>query len=294
VLNSVPRARSGPQIEENVDLELVPTSTEENADIAPASRQAKGGRDRWQIPVAIASLLLGIAVSLQFRASSAAAPSPNSANRSEVVAQLRAIETERDRLSTELAESRKRMAEIQEALGQGKSLHQELVAQYDGARLQAGLTALKGPGIVVRLSDSPRQPGPDEIPYDFIVHDIDLSVLVNELWASGAEAVEVNGQRIVARSSIRCVGPTVLVNANRVASPFIVKTIGDVDHLEGGLKMPGGFLDSMSRLTGNGGEVVISRMREVQVSSYQGSLIYRYAVPVDDVDTSNEISSENG
>ena len=41
--------------------------------------------------------------------------------------------------------------------------------------------------------------------------------------------MEVNGQRIVARSSIRCVGPTVLVNANRVASPFIVKAIGDVD-----------------------------------------------------------------
>jgi uncharacterized protein YlxW (UPF0749 family) len=277
----------------NVDTELEPTHAEDDVDVAPAGRRGLGGANRWQIPVAVASLLLGIAVSLQFRASSGAAPSQNGASRSDVLAELRAVETERNRLTSELTETRDRMAEIERALGQGKSLHQELVSQFDGARLQAGLTALKGPGIVVRLSDSPRQPGPDEVPYDFIVHDIDLSVLVNELWASGAEAVEVNGQRIVARSSIRCVGPTVLVNANRVASPFILKAIGDVDHLEGGLKMPGGFLDSMSRLTSNGGEVVISRMREVQVSPYQGSLIYRYAVPIEP-NKAAEISSEDG
>jgi uncharacterized protein YlxW (UPF0749 family) len=254
-----------------------PNSVEDYAE--SPTRPPRAVVDRWQLPVAIASLLLGIAVSLQFRANNSA-PSPNSAQRSDLLAQLRAIETEKEKLSAELLETRDRMVEIEKALGQGQSSHQELVSQFEKARLQAGLTGLKGPGIVVRLSDSPRQPGPEEVPYDFIVHDIDLSVLVNELWASGAEAVEVNGQRIVGRSSIRCVGPTVLVNTNRVASPFIVKSIGDVDHLEGGLKMPGGFLDSMNRLTSNGGEVVISRMREIQVSPYQGSLIYRYAVPL--------------
>lgn len=258
------------------------TSFEDFHEPSPGGKRA--GVERWQLPVALASLLLGIAVSLQFRASAAASPSPSSPQRSDVLAQLKAVETERDRLSSELAETRERMTEIEKALGEGKSSQQELVSQFEGARLQAGLVAMKGPGVVVRLSDSPRQPGPDEIPYDFIVHDIDLSVLVNELWASGAEAVEVNGQRMVARSSIRCVGPTVLVNTNRVASPFIVKAIGDVDHLEGGLKMPGGFLDSMSRLTSNGGEVVISRMREVQISPYAGSLIYRWAVPVTESD----------
>ena len=256
-----------------------------------ASPSQRAGLEKWQFPVAIASLLLGIAISLQFRASTnATAANPSTGQRSDLLAELKTIETERNRLSEELAESRDRMAEIEKALGQGKSIQDELVSQFDGARLQAGLTGMKGPGVVVRLSDSPRQAGPDETNYDFIVHDIDLSVLVNELWASGAEAVEVNGQRMVARSSIRCVGPTVLVNTNRVASPFIVKAIGDVDHLEGGLKMPGGFLASMSRLTGNGGEVVISRLRELQIAPYQGSLIYQYAVPT--VETDSEEARE--
>lgn len=213
----------------------------------------------------------------------------NPGTRTEVLATLKAVEEERDRLRAELTEMR------DSSSGVGVTpTGEESQKALEAARLQAGLTPLKGPGIVIRLSDSPRTPGPEEIPYDFIVHDIDLSVLVNELWASGAEAVTVNDNRIVGRSSIRCVGPTVLVDTNRVASPFIVKAIGDVDHLEGGLKMPGGFLDSMSRLTGNGGEVVISRMREVQVPAYKGSLIYRYAAPAEDAAPNGNPNAELG
>ena len=163
------------------------TSTEEFVELSEVGGK-RGGTDRWQIPVAIASLLLGIAVSLQFRASSGTQP-PSSAQRPDLIVQLRTVETENNRLSDELAATRERMAEIERALGQGKSENVELMEQFESARLQAGLSALKGPGIVIRMSDSPRQPAPDEIPYDFIVHDIDLSVLVNELWASGGPRV---------------------------------------------------------------------------------------------------------
>ncbi len=252
---------------------MEPTSEQFYEEMANDER-SESPLNRWQFPVAIASLILGIAISLQFRSTRSAIPQ-SGGSRTDLLAELKLVEGERNRLSSEVAELREKLSSQSSSASGGEKMTKELEA----ARLQAGLTPLKGPGIVVRLSDSPRTPGPEEVPYDFIVHDIDLSVLVNELWASGAEAVTVNDNRIVGRSSIRCVGPTVLVNTNRVASPFIVKAIGDVDHLEGGLKMPGGFLDSMSRLTGNGGEVVISRMREVQVPAYQGSLIYRYAAP---------------
>lgn len=248
--------------------------------VGGSSAEARPSRSQsWQIPVALAALLLGIGVSLQYR-TTAQPKSLNSENRTGLRAQLQTIEEERDRLSLELTEQRERIKELQNMRGGDGLPQKELLAQLEAARLQAGLLGLKGPGVVIRLSDSPRTAEADQDPYDFIVHDVDLSSLVNELWASGAEAVDVNGQRIVGRSSIRCVGPTVLINTNRVASPFIVKAIGDVDHLEGGLKMPGGYLSSMSRLTSNGGEVVISRMREVQIPAYQGSLVYQFAEPI--------------
>ncbi len=265
--------------------ELKPTSERYYEELA--DERAESPLHNWQFPVAIASLVLGIAVSLQFRSTSGA-PTQNSNTRMDLIAQNKIVETERNRLSTEVTELRAKMTDLQSTMGLGESVHTDLKSQLEAAQLQAGLNALKGPGVVIRLSDSVRDVGPEQVPYDFLIHDIDLSVLVNELWASGAEAVSVNDQRIVGRSSIRCVGPAVLINTKQVASPYIVKAIGDVASIEGGLKMPGGFLDSMSRLTNNGGEVVISRMREVQVPAYQGSLIYRYAVPSEPEATGSE------
>jgi uncharacterized protein YlxW (UPF0749 family) len=108
---------------------------------------------------------------------------------------------------------------------------------------------------------------------------VDIQALVNELWAAGAEAVSVNNQRVVTRTSIRCVGPTVLVNGVRMAAPYVVKAIGPSADLEMALRMPGGFLDSMAQLIKMGGEVKMNRSQELSVEPFDGSLIFRYGRP---------------
>ena len=125
-----------------MNREMESTSTEEFVELSEVGGK-RGGTDRWQIPVAIASLLLGIAVSLQFRASSGTQP-PSSAQRPDLIVQLRTVETENNRLSDELAATRERMAEIERALGQGKSENVELMEQFESARLQAGLSLRAG------------------------------------------------------------------------------------------------------------------------------------------------------
>ncbi len=86
-----------------------------------------------------------------------------------------------------------------------------------------------GRGSLFMLQDSPKR-NPSEtrqdVVNDYIVHDRDIREIVNELFAAGAEAISVNGQRLVASSSIRCVGPVVLVNSTQVAPPFMIKAIG--------------------------------------------------------------------
>lgn len=238
-------------------------------------------RQRWQMPVMLASLVLGVVLSLQFRAMSAVS-TPQANQRADLIALVKSLEAERNKLSADLSDTRSRLVEIEAALGKGQSVRAELMSQFETARLQAGLAGMTGPGVVVRMADSPRKPSGEDDPYFFIVHDVDIQALVNELWAAGAEAITVNDQRIVTRSSIRCVGPTILVNANRLASPYVIKAIGPAADMEGGLRMPGGYLDSMSPLINNGGEVVVSRMQEVSVVPYQGSLGYRYAKPTDE------------
>jgi len=244
----------------------------------------------WQIPVALASILMGVLVSLQFRVQTVNNKSSNKQN--ELIAMIKNLEDERDKITQELQASRGRLNEIEQKLGQGDAQTRELSQQLQEARVQAGLIAMKGPGVAVTLSDSKRRPGPDEDAYFFIVHDVDLQSLVNELFAAGAEAVSVNDQRIITRSSIRCVGPSVLVNTVQLASPFVVKCIGAAKDIESGLTMPSGFRDSMAMLIRSGGEVKIAVQEEVVIPAFSGSLSIRHGVPVLDPPKS-AVSSAN-
>lgn len=91
---------------------------------------------------------------------------------------------------------------------------------------QAGTTELTGVGLTVRLSDSARQPTPTEDASALRIHDTDLQLVVNALFASGAEAVAVNGNRIVATGPIRAAGGTIVVDFRPLVPPYAVVAIG--------------------------------------------------------------------
>jgi len=90
----------------------------------------------------------------------------------------------------------------------------------------AGTTRMAGPGLEIRLSDSHRTAKSDSDRESLAVHDVDLQLVVNALWAAGAEAVAVNGQRLVATSPIRAAGETVTVNFRPLVPPYKVEAIG--------------------------------------------------------------------
>lgn len=99
------------------------------------------------------------------------------------------------------------------------------------------------PGIVLRLSDDDRPLKKEENPNYGIIHNTDLLELVNNLWASGAEAISINEQRVTAQTNITCIGPTILINKTRVAPPFLIKAVGDTKKLVNGVK--NGYLKSL-------------------------------------------------
>lgn len=243
------------------------------------TQHSAGGNKAWQIPVAVACIVLGIMVGLQYRAHSASTPIQVD-DRRKMLELVRTLEAERNRMSAEIGDLRSRISDMEMASNKSGVVGKQIQEQLNNSRIEAGLTGMKGPGIVVVLSDSPRTPPINTDPYFYIVHDVDLTALVNELWSAGAEAVSINEQRIVTRSSIRCVGPTVLVNGVRIAAPYTVKGIGPGD-LETALRMPGGFLDSMAALIGNGGQVTINRVDEVTIMPYEGSIAFRYSQSFD-------------
>ena len=98
--------------------------------------------------------------------------------------------------------------------------------------------------------------------------------MVNELRAAGAEAISLNGQRLIGSSEIRCVGPTVLVNERRLAAPFVISAIGNPQTLESSLKLRGGVIDNF-KFWGIRADVVQSD--KVRVPAFKGNRTFEFA-----------------
>jgi uncharacterized protein YlxW (UPF0749 family) len=102
----------------------------------------------------------------------------------------------------------------------------ELSARLDQLGTAAGSVPLTGPGVRIQVDD-----GPTDVADPQVVLDTDLQKLVNGLWASGAEAVAVNGQRITGLSAIRIAGDAVTVNYRSLSRPYVVTALGDPNDL---------------------------------------------------------------
>jgi uncharacterized protein YlxW (UPF0749 family) len=146
--------------------------------------------------------------------------------------------------------------------------------QLQDLRAQVGLTALRGPGLVVTLNDSTRPPMPGEDPNKTILHYSDIAGVVAELWAAGAEAVAVNGERVVTSTGINCVGTTILCNTKRMAPPFVITAIGDPGRLEQYLRRPGGSLEMLAAFDF---PIRLAPYPSVDVPPYRGTFNFEYA-----------------
>jgi uncharacterized protein YlxW (UPF0749 family) len=95
----------------------------------------------------------------------------------------------------------------------------------------AGLEAVYGPGLVVTLTDAQRDANGrfprDASPDDLVVHQQDISAVLNAVWSAGAEAVQMQDQRITAESAPRCVGNTLLLGGRTYSPPYVITAIGD-------------------------------------------------------------------
>ncbi|HAI20507.1 MAG TPA: hypothetical protein DCM14_01170 [Clostridiales bacterium UBA8153] len=193
----------------------------------------------------------------------------------ELTALLRAAEAERDLLRYELASLRVRLEEVAASESAAiAALNRELAS----LRLLSGVSAVRGPGILVTMHDSQRPRTRQQDPNVFLIHDDDLLKVVNELRAAGAEAISINGQRLTALSEIRCVGPTISINSVRVAPPIVIAAVGDAQTMEGALKMRGGVVDQLSLW---GIEVTMTRERELLVPAYDRVLSWKHARPAE-------------
>jgi uncharacterized protein YlxW (UPF0749 family) len=101
-------------------------------------------------------------------------------------------------------------------------------------RVAAGLEELTGPGITVTLDDAPKEvlASAGEDVNNAIVHQQDIQGVANALWEGGAEAMTIQGVRIISTTGIKCVGNTVILNGVPYSPPYVLSAIGDQERLE--------------------------------------------------------------
>jgi uncharacterized protein YlxW (UPF0749 family) len=110
-----------------------------------------------------------------------------------------------------------------------------LRAEAQSVARAAGTAPVEGPGVVITLDDSSARRSPTGDPNDLIVHERDIQTVVNAMWAAGADAVGVNGERLSSTSAVRCAGNTLLLHGALHSPPYRIAAIGDPEGLADGL-----------------------------------------------------------
>ena len=138
-----------------------------------------------------------------------------------------------------------------------------------------GLTELKGKGIILTLNDNKEQ-NVDGITtgniVDYIVHDEDLIVLINELKNCGAEAISVNEQRIVNTTGITCDGLVIRINGQKISAPYEIKAIGLPERLMG-IDTLGSYKETLEQL---GLIKEFKKSNDITIPKYDGIINFQY------------------
>jgi uncharacterized protein YlxW (UPF0749 family) len=176
-------------------------------------------------------IIFGAVIAMQFRSTiySKSQKEANSLNTEELLSQIAAEQNEIESLRTSIDENL--ILKEQYIRAFAESLDDESITEdRKEIMLKACLTDVKGPGITIKLDDAPARK--DDTPLNWlIIHDQDIKIILNDLKKAGAQAISINGERVVPMSEQICAGPTILINGNRYAVPYVINAIGNPDIL---------------------------------------------------------------
>lgn len=147
-------------------------------------------------------------------------------------------------------------------------------------RMAAGLISLTGKGIRVTISDSEKKLTEYEDPVFYIVHYYQLELLINELWAAGAEAIAINNYRILNSSGFSCAGTTILIDTKRLAPPYIIDVVGDPKNLKNTLMTPGGIVEQ--EILSFNLKFVVQNVDKLEVPAYKNGFSFEFAKPAEE------------
>jgi uncharacterized protein YlxW (UPF0749 family) len=232
------------------------------------------------VSVCLATFLVSALAAAQFRSQ----PLPPS-NR---VARNEALRTSVNDLEAENRHLRDRVGSLQAAIrlledqsAQRSSAAQRLTDMVASQKVAVGLVPLHGPGLTISLHDGRNPNDPADRSLGWIVHYQDIQDIVSLLWATGAEAITINQQRVVPTTSFFYAGVNILVNnANRLSSPYLITALGDPPSLIAGLNDPNQLTELKSRSRNYDLGLSWRRGSRLTSPAYDATFVLKNAQPI--------------
>jgi uncharacterized protein YlxW (UPF0749 family) len=230
------------------------------------------GLSSVQVTFAGALLVLGFLVAAQI-----AAEGPrvrySTEERAPLIETALTLQAQQEALKAAILALRQRIGELEALDPDAAASLRRLYADLEAARLKAGLIAVSGPGVAFRFED-----GTDGS-VDALVTARDVRILIEELWLAGAEAIAVNGERIVGSSAVIDIGGSMLVNSAYLAPPYEIKAVGPTD-LYQRLQGSAAFVQFVhGRIEPAGLRLSVAELQTADLPAFAGTVGLRFAKP---------------
>lgn len=228
----------------------------------------KKGKITITITIGIMFLILTAVIFVQFKTiGQTDVTSLENMREEELRTEISNFKQKNEEINKQIEETDLKIAEYEETISTDKEASALLAKELEQQNNILGKNDVKGSGVVVTLTDTRAQKITSE----------DLKTLLNELKIAGAEAISINGQRIVYDSYVVDIGDTYIrINGvENMVSPYEVKAIGNPTYLESGLcKKQYGYIDTKLE---EGKDVTLTRQDNIVINKYSGDLNMEYA-----------------
>lgn len=218
---------------------------------------------RAQLVVAVLLFGLGFGLAIQVASNSDSGNALRGARQEDLVRILDELDDRTQRLEDEKQGLEKQRQELENSSDQAEEARRQTVEKERQLGILAGTVAAQGPGITMTIEDTK-----GTVQADMLLDAI------QELRAAGAEAIEVNGVRVVASTYLTDSGKSVDVDGNKISTPFRFKVIGKPQDLEPALNIPGGVVQTLEKEQAT---VSVERSDKIVVDALRAAKLPDYA-----------------
>ena len=227
----------------------------------------KKGKMIIKITICIVCLILTMVIFIQIKTINQTNISELEIMReSELKAEITSLKTKTNEIDVKIAETNTKIKEYEDVINKGIEASELLENELYESEDLLGKTTVTGEGVIITLTSGEK-----------MVTTGDLLELVNQLKNAGAEAISINGKRIVYESYIVSINGAinnVSINGSKTGEPYVVKAIGNMSHLESGVAQKKyGYIDTK---IAEGRNVILEKSPSITIEAYSRKLNFEY------------------